>query len=48
LWARPGAYPRVEHLKEPSLDQALALRGNIKLDRIGLPGTNTRAIWAHS
>ncbi len=29
LWARPGAYPRVEHLKGSSIGKAPVLRRNI-------------------
>jgi hypothetical protein len=29
LWVRPGAYPRVEHLKGDSIRQDLALLANI-------------------
>jgi predicted small integral membrane protein len=45
LWARPGAYPRVEHLKGPSLRLALALSANIRLGWKGLSGTNTLAYY---
>jgi hypothetical protein len=31
LWVRPGAYPRVEHLKGASLRQVPALLANITL-----------------
>jgi hypothetical protein len=43
LWARPGAYPSMEHLKGTSLGYAWALLGNIRLGWKGLPGTNTIA-----
>jgi hypothetical protein len=42
---RPGAYPRVEHLKDASLGKALALLTNIRLGWIGFPGTNTLAYY---
>jgi hypothetical protein len=38
---RPGAYPRVEYLKDASLGQALT--SNIRLDWKGLLGTNILA-----
>jgi hypothetical protein len=38
---RPGAYPRVEHLKGVSFGYAPALPANIRLDWRGLPRTNT-------
>jgi hypothetical protein len=31
LWVRPGAYPRVKHLKGTSLGYALSLLANIRL-----------------
>jgi hypothetical protein len=43
LWARPGAYPRVEHLKGVSLWQAPALLTSTILYWKGLPGANTPA-----
>jgi hypothetical protein len=33
LWVRPGAYPRVEHLKGASLGLAMALPENIRLGK---------------
>ncbi len=45
LRARPGAYPRVEHLKGASIGQVLALPTNIRLGYKGLPGTNTLAYY---
>jgi len=41
LRVRPGAYPRVEHLKGASLGLSLALPANIRLGWKGLPGPNT-------
>jgi hypothetical protein len=43
LWARTGAYPRVETLKA-----ALALLSSIRLGWKGLPWTNTHAYYEHS
>jgi hypothetical protein len=40
LWARRGAYPRVEHLEGPLIGQAPALPTYIRLGWKGLPGTN--------
>ncbi len=40
---RPGAYPRVEHLKGALLGLAPALQVNIRLGWKGLPGTNALA-----
>jgi len=45
LWVRPGAYPRVEHLKGASLKWAPGLTANIRLGLKGLPGTNTLAYY---
>jgi hypothetical protein len=45
LRARPGAYPRVEHLKGAFLAYAPALLGKI---RLGCIETNTLAYLAHS
>ncbi len=42
LWARPGAYLRVENLKGVSLWQALAVPANTILSWQGSQGTNTR------
>jgi hypothetical protein len=43
LRVRPGAYPRVEHLKFASLRLAPALLANIRLHGKGLPRTNKLA-----
>jgi len=48
LWARPGAYPRVEHPKDASLGKAPALLANIRLGWKVLPGTNTPDYDEHS
>jgi hypothetical protein len=45
---RPGAYPRVELLKGPSLRWAGATLTNIRMGWKGLPGTNTLAYYEHS
>jgi hypothetical protein len=45
---RPGAYPRVEHLKGASLGWAPALLANIRLGWKGFPGTNTLAYYEKS
>jgi hypothetical protein len=42
LWVRPGAYPRVEHMKGASHWVGPA---NIILGWKGLPGTNTLAYY---
>ncbi len=47
LSARPGADPRVEHLKGASFRLALACLANNRLALKGLPGTNTLAYYAH-
>jgi hypothetical protein len=44
LRVRRGAYPTVEHLKDPSLRYALALSANIRLGWKSLPETNTLII----
>ncbi len=44
LWARPGTYPRVEHLKGDSLWSAQALPTNIRLGWKCLPRTNTSSL----
>ncbi len=44
LLVRPGAYPRVKHLKGASLGQAPALPANIRLGLKSLPGTNTSSL----
>jgi hypothetical protein len=41
LWARPGAYPKAEHLKGSSIGQAPALPTNIRLGWRVLQVTNT-------
>jgi hypothetical protein len=38
LWVRPGAYPRVEHLKIATLRKDNTLRENITIGWNGLPG----------
>jgi hypothetical protein len=43
LWVRPGAYHRLEHLKDASLRLAQFLHSNIRLVLKGLPGANTLA-----
>ncbi len=48
LWARPRAYPRVEHLKDSSIGYALALPTNNRLGWKGLPGTNALAYYKNS
>jgi hypothetical protein len=45
LWMRPGAHPRVEHMKIASLRQTLMLPTNISLGWKGLPGTNILAYY---
>jgi hypothetical protein len=40
-YLRPGANPRVEHMKGASLGLTLALPANIRLGWKGLPGANT-------
>ncbi len=45
---KPGAYPRVDHLKDVSLGQAPALPVNTRLFWKGLPGTNTLAYYENS
>ncbi len=47
-WARPGAYPRVEHLKFASFKYATALPANIRLGWKCSAGTNTLAYGAKS
>jgi len=44
-WVRPGAYPRVEHLKGASEDQAPALTANIRLSWKDMPRINTLAYY---
>ncbi len=47
LWARPGAYSRVEHLKGVLLGQAPALPANtVILERFA--GANTPAYYENS
>ncbi len=48
LRARPGVYPRVEHLKGSSIGWAPALPTNIRLGWKRLQGTNTLAYREHS
>jgi len=45
LVGRPGAYPRLEHMKGASLGKATALPANIGLGWKDLPGTNTLALY---
>ncbi len=45
LQVRPGAYPRVEHLKGPLLGKAPALPANLRLGWRGLPGKNILAYY---
>jgi hypothetical protein len=45
LWVKPGACPRVEHLKGDSIGQAPALPANIRLSLKGLPGKNAPAYF---
>jgi hypothetical protein len=47
FWVRPGANLSVEHLKNASLEKALALLINIRLDWRGLPWTNPLANCKH-
>jgi len=47
LWVRPGAYPRVEHLKGGSLGYAQALLANIRRGWKGLAGINNLAFYEH-
>ncbi len=47
LWARQGAYPRVEQLNGSSICQAPALPIKIRLGCKDLPGTNTLAYYEH-
>jgi hypothetical protein len=42
-WVKPGAYPKVEHLKGASVGSALALPAKIRLGWKNLPRTNTLA-----
>jgi hypothetical protein len=42
---RPGACPRMEHLKGASLEKAPALPANIRLSWKDFPGTNTLAYY---
>jgi hypothetical protein len=48
FWVMPGAYPRVEHLKDASLEYNLALLTNIGLDWKNLPGINALAYYKHT
>jgi hypothetical protein len=45
LWARPGAYPRMDHLKGSPIGQATALLTNIILGWKGLLGANDQAYY---
>ncbi len=45
LWARPGAYPIVEHLKGSSMGQIPALQADIRLSWKGLIWKNTLAYY---
>ena len=42
---RPGANPKVEHLKAASMGCAMALPANIRLGWKGKPGTNALAYY---
>ncbi len=44
MWVRPGAYSRVDHLK----DASLGYPPNIRLGWKGMPGTNTLAFYENS
>ncbi len=46
LWVRPGAFPRVEHMKGASFGQPLALLTNIRLVE-RLAWTNTLNYYEH-
>ncbi len=48
MWARPGAYPRVEHLIGSSIGWAPAFPTNIRLRWKGFPRANTLAYWKNS
>jgi hypothetical protein len=48
LWARPGAYPIVEHLKGPLRGYVPTLQTDIRLGWKGLPWTNTLAYYKNS
>jgi hypothetical protein len=48
FWVMPGAYPRVDHLKDASLEYALALLTNIGLGWKNLLGTNALAYYKHT
>jgi hypothetical protein len=45
LWARPGAYPIVQHQKGTSIGYVPALQTDIRLDWKGWPWTNTLAYY---
>jgi hypothetical protein len=47
LWVRPGAFPRVDHMKCASFWQHLAILANIRPGWKGLSGTNTLAYCEH-
>ncbi len=48
LWARPGAYQRLEHLKGSSIGKAPAFPIHIRLGWKGLPRGNTLAFYENS
>jgi hypothetical protein len=48
MWARSGAYPRVEHLRGILLGWVPAFPENIKLGLKRSPGTNTLAYYQNS
>jgi hypothetical protein len=47
MWIMQGAYHRVQHLKDASFGEALALLANIKLALEGLKRTNTPTYYEH-
>ena len=48
LWARPGAYPIVVHLKGSLIGQVPATQTDIRLGCKGLPWTITLTYYEHS
>ncbi len=48
LWAGPGAYPRLQHLRGSSVEWALAVSTNNRLGWKGFPGTNTLVNYKNS
>ncbi len=48
MWARPGAYPIVEHLKGSSIAPVPALQTDIRPGWKAFPRTNTLAYYEHS